>query len=60
MGSGGLRPCRPDASTSTSRGDYDMTEKSPQKPTAKKAGKTLLEKRAIKREKKTKGSSTTL
>ena len=37
-----------------------MTEKSPQKPTAKKAGKTLLEKRAIKREKKTKGSSPTL
>jgi hypothetical protein len=32
-----------------------MPEKSPQKPAPKKAGKTLLEKRAVKREKKDKG-----
>jgi len=33
-----------------------MPDKSPQKPSTKKAGKTLQEKRSIKREKKSKGS----
>lgn len=34
-----------------------MPEKSPQKPSAKKAGKTLKEKRAVKKEKKSKTST---
>jgi hypothetical protein len=34
-----------------------MPDKSPQKPTAKKAGKSLQEKRATKREKQAKGKS---
>jgi len=34
-----------------------MREKSPKKDSAKKAGKTLMEKRAIKRAKKDKGGS---
>lgn len=33
-----------------------MPEKSPQKPSAKKAGKTLKEKREAKRDKQAKGS----
>lgn len=35
-----------------------MPEKSPQKPSAKKAGKTLKEKRAAKKDKKSGGGST--
>jgi hypothetical protein len=34
-----------------------MTSKSPQKPAAKKAGKTLKEKRAAKRDKKDSGQT---
>ena len=34
-----------------------MPDKSPQKPSTKKTGKTLMEKRATKRDKKTKRSS---
>lgn len=34
-----------------------MTSKSPQKPSAKKAGKTLKEKRSAKRDKKTNSTS---
>ena len=37
-----------------------MPDKSPQKPAAKKTGKTLKEKRATKRDKKSKGGGSTI